>query len=475
MTTIDLATLVLYMCGVVLLSYVIGRKEKSAEDYHFGGKAFGSLLLIATLAATAMGASSVMGQAGAGYNNGVSTVWSMVIPWCIGWAFLIPMAKTIRRSGTTSFCNLMFKRFGRGCSKPISAFQFVASMSGIAVQVTGMGSLIKIMFPQVSYELAVTLATAVTVLYTSFGGIKAVIWTDVIQVIMLTIGLCVVIPIMVFVGIKHAGMDWTAVKLTLGANKLSFMGTYTFATLFPLIIRYMFAATCNTAYYQRIAIAKDEKAAQRSQAGGILSYLVLGSIIILTAMFISVIEPNNANPETVMTGYVIQHMPVVVRGLLIAAFFSAVMSSMDTFMLISAERFTMDIVEVEKRFPGNEKKQLMFSRLACAIIGVGGLLLSLVFKQVLAVMQYCTTITGASTFFPLVLGLYWKKATGEGMLAGTLVGGVIAIVLGIVKIPGLDATIIGNIGSLLSVILVSLATQKHTRLVGEHPGIWPAE
>ncbi|MFZ7133334.1 MAG: sodium:solute symporter family protein [Eubacteriales bacterium] len=457
----DFIMLLIYMAAMLYMGYYFSKGTKNADDYQFGGKGFGTLILIATLAATAMGSSSALGQAGAAYTTGLSVITTMIVPWCIGWSILVFIAKKIRSTNSTSIPDLFMKRYGNLTGQVTSILTFLSGIAGCAIQITGMGLLISlIMGDAMNFTTAVYVATAITVLYTSIGGLKAVVYTDVLQVIILAIGICIVIPVIVTSEVVQTGMSWSQIQQTIGVDKFNWLGGISAVTIISTIIHYIFSASTNAAYYQRIIIAKDDKAATRSQLIGMLAYLILGSVIVFTAILANITTPELAQTETVLTNLVIANMPVIIRGLMMAAFFSAIMSSMDSFLIITAERLTINILDVPNKY--DEKKQLLIARLTTVVIGVGAMLLALKFKNVLAIVQYTLSISAAGLFFPFMLTLYWKKITGSGVLSGVIGGGFMVLILGLFTLP-FDVSIAANLFSLIITVTVSLLTQKQRK------------
>ena len=334
----------------------------------------------------------------------------------------------------------------------LSWFTFVGG------QIIAGGKLLQVTL-NMNLTVAVLVSGAVILAYTTMGGLKAVIYTDVFQMLVLMIGIVfIAVPIgLIEVGgwsamaqqfsssdsTKHL-LDWSAV----GWRQM--LGW--FFAIFPVWF-------ISIAAMQRIIAARDVKTAQR---GFFLTGIpiewplfAIGSTMI--GLFARYLIPDLTDPELATPMIIMQLLPAGIAGLVIAAYIAAVMSSADSCLMGPVAIFTNDIYKRYIKPNSSELHLVRVARYATLILGILAIVTAYLIPNVLDLILYAYTFGSAGIFFPMLGLLFWKKTTAKGAFWSMLLGGSSAVIYSIIGEPfGFAASYLGWIIGLPTLVIVSL-------------------
>jgi len=307
----------------------------------------------------------------------------------------------------------------------------------------------------------------ITVLYTVFGGIKAVIYTDTIQWIILMGGLTLIgLP---FAYTSIGGME--AIRETLDPAFLK-LNNVTWQQLvnwaFTIIPIWFVGMTL----YQRIYASRDTKTAQKAWfIAGLFEYPLMAFVGALLGMFARV-----ALDQGVITGYTIANidpemglplllktvLPLGLLGLVISAYFSAIMSTADSCMMASSGNILTDVLRKHQ-----SKGSLNYSMLLTFAIGATALFLAWRMENVLELMLHSYSFMVAGMFVPVLVALVSKRPDPAAALASMVTGGVVSLGLIIwgVDLPlDLDPIVFGIFGAGLLYLMVKMLRRSSTKI-----------
>ena len=196
---IDLGIIAAYLIAMVVIGVVVVKKVQSTDDYYLGGRSFGPLVLMATVCATIIGGSGLMGRAGVAYSSGFKAIMT-ALPYLLGMFIFSGFAGRISAVGTTfnvtSIPDLFEQRFGKTAKVILGCLIAFTMMGTVASQVTATATIINMLGNEVgiSYEVGALIACAVFIIYTATSGLFGVIYTDVFQFVMLILFVYIMIP-----------------------------------------------------------------------------------------------------------------------------------------------------------------------------------------------------------------------------------------------------------------------------------------
>ena len=452
--------LVLIWIGV---SVVRSRSEKNKYDSFLAADRNMNLLqTTSSAAATDIGGGFSIAMGGLGFTLGVSGSWMIAVSGLsiVMVSFLmVPKVKrwSDRVKGLTTG-DLFAARFDRKTGTLAAVVIGLSWFTFVGGQIIAGGKLLQVTL-NMNLTLAVLVSGAVILAYTTMGGLKAVIYTDVFQMLVLMIGIVfIAVPIgLIEVGgwsamaqqfsssdsTKHL-LDWSAV----GWRQM--LGW--FFAIFPVWF-------ISIAAMQRIVAARDVKTAQR---GFFLTGIpiewplfAIGSTMI--GLFARYLIPDLTDPELATPMIIMQLLPAGIAGLVVAAYIAAVMSSADSCLMGPVAIFTNDIYKRYIKPDSSELHLVRVARYATLILGILAIVTAYLIPNVLDLILYAYTFGSAGIFFPMLGLLFWKKTTAKGAFWSMLLGGSSAVIYSIIGEPfGFAASYLGWIIGLPTLVIVSL-------------------
>ncbi|MBE6932824.1 MAG: sodium:solute symporter family protein [Ruminococcaceae bacterium] len=459
---IDLVLIIAYLLGMLLIGVFTVKRIKNTQDYYVAGRSFGPIVLMATVCATIIGGSSMMGRAGLGYTNGIECLMT-ALPYMIGMFLFSAYAGRIYDVGyhhnITSIPELFEFRFGKS-AKIVSAIMVALAMMGtVASQVTATATIIKLLGSQygISYELGALIATCIFLLYTSAGGLFGVVYTDVVQFFMLVIFVYLLVPISSITTIGGLGEFLSNVDTSYLIPKVD-------GRLLGDIMSYLVITIAGAEMWQRAFAAKSRKDAKRGMFWGTAVYAVCVTMILVMALAAQQLLPDvqgtYGSTDAVIPALAITTLPAGLTGLALAGILSVMMSTADSYLLVSMQTVVNDVV---KTFKPNltEKQILLLSRIMSVVLAVSALVIALYVKSAYTILTTIYNFYAAAAGIPALAALYWKKATKQGILSGMVGGFAVCTVWKTLGSPfGLGATLPGALVCLILVVVVSLLTYK---------------
>ncbi len=451
---IDWSIIGLYFVILIGVIWWAGRKQDSVKDYFLGGRNIGWFAIGASLFASNVGSEHIVGLAGQGATSGMAMAhwefqaWVMLM---LGWIF-VPF---YYKSGVFTMPEFLERRFNakvRWILSLISLSAYIFTKVSVTVYAGALvfQTLVPDTFgsPENAFWVGAFATVILTGIYTVFGGLRAVLYTDAVQAVILLVGSFFI----TFFGLKMLG-GWGELQSFCHTNAVQYalwrpMSDPNFPWLGVIIASVTIGIWywCTDQYIvQRTLAAKDLKTARRGAIFGaflkvwpVLIFLVPGLIgaalhskglIKLPLNETGVVQGDQVFPTMVAT-----LLPVGLRGLVVGGVLAALMSSLSSLFNSSASLFTVDIYE--KIRPGrSEKEYVKVGRIATTIVVILGMLWIPVMKLVSSgglylYLQSVQGYIGPPITAVFLLGLFCKRINATGALWG-LVGGFI---LGMAKL-----------------------------------------
>lgn len=429
---IDSIIIMVYIFGMLIIGYYMGKDNETQEDYFLAGRSMPWLPIALSVAATMISANSFIGAPGWAYTSGIAPFMvNITVPFAIFIALYITVP-VMYRLKITSVYEYMEYRLG-----PISRFLTVLQFFiNSLIQVGSMVFIPALILQRITgwqLQVIVPLIVLIAIIYTLLGGIKAVIWTDVIQTIIIWGGLFLVILIVLkdlnMGFFETLGVAREAGKLNALDFKFSLTNTNAFwASLIGGSVMWIRYFCFDQAQIQRILTAKSMKGIKSSYLTSAFIMNIMYFLTLLIGLFLSVFYKGKefASSNQVMIGFVLEKLPVGVLGLVIAAVFAAAMSSVDSLLNSMTTVFIKDIYE--KYFhKKQEETSLKITMTISAVLGViiifvvilgfGGTV-----KSVLDVVgRYISYFSGPAAG-AFILAMFTYRANDKGVATGFILG-----------------------------------------------------
>ncbi|MGM0498320.1 MAG: sodium:solute symporter family protein [Bacteroidota bacterium] len=464
MNIIDLSIFILYMIAMLSVGYYFLRKNKNTDDYYVGGRRMGSLHVGLSVVATDVGGGFSIGLGGLGFIMGIAGSWMLFTGLVGAWisaVFLIPRVRKLSdKINLYTFPQIFEQFYNPKVALLAGIISAIGYMGFTSSQILAGAKLASATFIDLNLQTALIIMGVIAVVYTVMGGLKAVIYTDTIQWIILMGGL-------IFIGIPlgyNAIGGLSAIKETLPPEFLSF-GNVSWQELVNWAVTIIPIWFVGMTLYQRIYSTRSKKEAQRAWFyAGLFEWPIMAMMGVLLGLFSRVALENgmfaelgystleSIDSEMGLPLLLRSVLPVGLMGLMMSAYFSAIMSTADSCLMASSGNVLTDILDKFFDFKDKPKKILRISQLLTFIIGGLALLLALTMKNVLDLMLYSYAFMVSGLFVPILGALFWKKSSSIAAFWAMLIGGSTTLFLteAGTNLPyDLDPNIFGITGSLI--------------------------
>ena len=431
--------MVVYLVAMLLIGFAAYRRTQNLDDYVLGGRGLGPLVAALSVGASDMSGWLLMGLPGAIYLSGLLEGWiavGLTIGAYLNWRVIAPRLRAYtERSGDSitipSFLESRVKANTRVIRIVagiiiLAFFTFYVSSGMVAAGVFWESSF------DSTYHMGILIVGGVVVLYTLVGGFLAVSWTDVVQGMMMVTAL-IAVPL---VGIFHVGGIGEVVStirevdpylLYPFGNPAEFGTVGLMVTISSLAwgLGY-FGQPHILVRFMAIRSAKEAKAGRRYGISWmILSVLGAGATALVGVAVYKHDQAELADPESVFISLAQLLFHPFIAGLFLAAILAAIMSTISSQLLVTSSALVEDIYSVFTNKGVRGPQGMWFGRIA--VLAVALLAAVLAWEKndtILALVAFAWAGFG-SAFGPVViLSMYWRKLTSQGVIAGMLVGAI---------------------------------------------------
>jgi SSS family transporter len=426
-STIDFTIIAVYLFLIISLGIYFGRKEESLEDYCLGGRTVPWIAVFLSIVATETSALTFIGTPAFAYSNNWTYVQLLIGTIIARFIIAHLFIKQFYRYNVYTVYEYLVRRFGAGSKNSASIIFLITRVLASGVRLFG-ASIIVSVATGLSPLTSIIIIAAAAVLYTVIGGIKAVIWTDVCQAVILFGGGLIAL-FYIFQDLPHG---WEAVqKATRGLSKftlfdfsLDYRAAY---TIWAGIIgsTFLTLATHGTDQdlVQRMLTAKDYK---RSRKALILSgfadipivilFLSIGSLLFTYYQAVPTLGLP-AKADDIFPYYITHHLPRGLVGLLLAAVFAAAMSSIDSALNALTTTWINDFYRPYIKKDASERHYLTMAKIFTVLFGLFLILIAFLSRstqQVLILGLKIGTFTYGALLGVFLLGFLTKRGNDRG-------------------------------------------------------------
>lgn len=472
---------------LAVLAHRFQMKRGFLREYFLSGRSLGTWTFAFSFAATSASAGSFMGFPSLIYKYG----WILAL-WVSGYV-MVPLVtmgllakrlnQVARRLGSLTIPDLLRDRYQSVGLSVISTVVIIIFYTAFMVAQFKAGALIMQTLFHIHYEIGLLIFAVCVVLYTSFGGFRAVVWTDVMQGAVMAVGVLLMLPLALM---ASGGLEQATIHLFEQDPKLVYVpgpeeqgrGFLPLGLAISFFCLWTFGGMGQPSTLVRLIAFRDSRSLSRGLFLLSLHFSVIYIPLIVIFIVARAILPPLETTDQVMPLMALHIAPSMLAGVLIAAPYAAIMSSVDSFLLIISSSCVRDIYQriINPKAPESRMRRLSYA----STVMVGSVVILLALKPP-ELLQYIVVFSGAGLaaafLTPLILGLFWRRATAQGAIAAMLVGAGTVLLLysaksilslihlgelaSQVQLPsflGLEPFIWGFAGSGLAGILVSLLT-----------------
>lgn len=405
----------LFIYFAVLLAVVLKEKKShNAFDFFFAGRTMPFWALSITFIASWWGAGSALSTADLAYDDGMGAFIYYGMPVLLSTFLLILAAKAIRRIDYLTQGEMMEARYSRTTSKMLSVMILIFMIFNAASQMVGVGMFFG-SFLGISYQWAVILGTVMVLIYSMFGGFRAVVLTDIIQFCLLTVAALVVF----FVAYYNAGGLSNIAFFAAEHGKEGYMDmSHGFEKYLMYVITFGCSWVIQANVWQRISAARNVRDAKRMASMSFFLYIPLYLIVVLTGMAGFVLFPQLPE-EGVVAAIVTNYMSPLLGGIVFVGIAAAIMSTMDSLINTGAMTLILDLGMGKEN-----NRSAISSKFATLLVSVIAILIALRIRSILTVSWIASDVITTGVFIPLILGFVWRRGTSRGASA-SMFGGLL--------------------------------------------------
>ena len=399
-----------YVVLQLLVGLAASRRIQSTADYLLAGRSLGYGLAIFSLFATWFGAESCIGAAGAVYSDGLRGARADPFGYTICLALMgLLFAGPLRASGSLTLGEAFRTRFSPAAEKLVVLFLVPASVLWASAQIRALGQVVSAT-TGLDFALSSGVATAVVIVYTGSGGMRADVVTDLIQGIALIIGLLVLLAAVV----AHMGGIGAAASAASGA--LASIHPHPEPALIGWEEWLVPIAGSITAQElaSRVLACRSVSVARNSSLISAVLYMVVGLVPLTLGLLGMQILPGLEKPETVISALADRHLHGLLQILLYGALISAILSTVDSNLLSASALVSHDLVP--KRYV-SEGNRLRLARGLIVVFGLVAYALALSGESVYALVYDASAFGGGGMAVAMGFGLLSRFGGGAAAVA----------------------------------------------------------
>jgi SSS family solute:Na+ symporter len=436
MTTLDWIVVLAYFVLVFAVAIIATRRAhstESADGFFLAGRNVGWFVVGASLFASNIGAEHLVGLAGTGAASGIAVAQFEIIAGLVllllGW-FFVPF---YLRSGVFTMPEFLERRYSSGPRMYLAIVSVISYvLTKISVTIAAGGIVFEALMG-INFWVGATIVVLATGVYTLFGGLKAVLYTDAMQMFVLLIGAIVVTVL----GLQAIG-GWDGLTAVVGPGRFDLWQPSSHPD-FPWT-GILFGAPILGVWYwctdqfivQRVLAARNQVEARRGTIfAGLLKQLPLFIFVLPGVIAFALAESGKlelSSPDQALPALAAQLLPTGLRGVLVAGLLAALMSSLSSVFNSSATLVTMDLYKHWR--PQASSRQLVITgQVATVVLVLFGLawipLMKLISGQLYTYLQSVQAYISPPIAAVFLVGLLWPRANAKAAAAALAVGFVL--------------------------------------------------
>lgn len=450
--------LVVYLSVILGIAVVGYRRTHTEEDFLTASRSIGPWVGGAVLAATQISAGSLVGTVGRHYATGVSWVWVWPGLWCGWFISAVFVAPKLREFSAVTIPDFLAARYNSQLARALSALLIIVGyMILLVAQYQAFGDIFQSIFG-IRPIYAMMLIMVSTFVYTMLGGVRSSSYIDFLQILIVLSGLLFAVIILVYHGggFKVTGEFLTSLDPRLTGWWYNWKQILGFSLAFGLAIA--------AAPYEMVRFySMRDKATVRYAIGvSFLFQAFIGSCLMILGIMIRAFFPNLSSVDqasSIMTAHL---LPPVTGALFLVVMVSAVMSNINSILIVTSAGLSHDIYGKMINPQASEKRKLALNRLSIFLLGTVPVWFALQqFTDVQSLVVIEVRFVASFFFIPIVVGLNSRRGSSAGAICSML-GGLLGCLLWSVfagnRFPGIDAVEVGIATSAVFYFVVSRFT-----------------
>ncbi|HUW50293.1 MAG TPA: sodium:solute symporter family protein [Sulfuricella sp.] len=414
---------VLYLMVSIGIGLYAATRVHNTRDYAVAGRSLPLYIVTATVFATWFGSETVLGISSTFLQEGLGGVvsdpfGSSLCLILVGLFF----ARKLYRMNLLTIGDYYRARYNRTVEVLTSLCIVISYLGWVSAQITALGLVFSILSQgAISPTEGMLIGAAIVLVYTLFGGMWSVAFTDFFQMILIVLG-------MLYIGYVISGLTGgvgTVVKHAAAAGKFEFWPRLDARDVLAFIgawVTMMFGSIPQQDVFQRVMSARSEDTAVRGAVGGGSLYFVFAFIPMFLAYSATLVDPAmvknliDTDPQHILPTLILNHTPLFAQVMFFGALLSAIMSTASGTLLAPSVTFTENVLKGMFNEMSDRRFLLMIRIVVVCFAAIVTLFALNSRASIYAMVENAYKVTLVAAFIPLVAGLYWKRANTQGAL-----------------------------------------------------------
>ncbi len=439
----------IYLAFLIAVSIYKSRQIKDQDDFMVAGRNVTATFLVATLVCTWIGSGSLFGGAGRAFREGFSALWMSAGAW-VGIAIVYFLAHRVRRIAKYTVPDILETRYTPAARLLGSLAIIIAYLTIASYQFKGGGRILAILIPGFDPVVGAAITCGLVVLYTVAAGMLSIVTLDLINGIMITLGVLIAAPL-----VLGAAGGWGELTTTLPDTHFTVVGRTGIAQALGLFFPTFFLLLGESGMYQKFMGAKDAMTARRAVIGMIIGVIVVETVLDATAIFGAGLywgDPayraadgtfNTAASETILLQVARHNLPMVFGILLLIGGVAIVFSTANTFLMIPSTNVARDIYQRFINPDASQSRIIAIQRLMIVLLAIVAFVASTFFESILDMALYAYTMVGAAVTPALLAAFLWRRVTQFGGTLSVAAGVVTSLLFAALNQIGVESLPLG--------------------------------
>ena len=410
MNGLDYVILLVYFVVLLGIGWRASSQQKNAMQYFVGGKKSNTFAIMTLWMASWVGGATIIGTTEQAFNKGL---YSLLYPGAVAIGcvlFAITFARRVKASGDThghiTYPDFIEAKYGSRCRIIATITAIIGNVGYTSSQLLAT-AIIMNQLTDLSLGTSFIVSTVVTVAYTAVGGYFAMDATSRFQAVLIFVGICCVgMPLTLF----NVG-DMGRFTSELPEGFLGF-GTLGFWSVLGMFVSSLMTFYTSSDSYIRCYSAKSQISAFRGTMLASILVLSIGVSVTIMGLGARILFPDLENGANAFITIMVRLFPDGVKGLMLVALLSAIMSTACACILSASANISHDIYHRFINPNTSDKKIVILSMLSSGTVGVVSALVAWHVRDIIGLLFIAFTINSACLFVPTISAYFWKRGTG---------------------------------------------------------------
>lgn len=431
MTTIDYIIVILFLGGIFWFGASFYKWIQDPDDFYVAGRKLTPFILAATLTATNISLYSFVGVSGTAYKHGISIIWqtwSGNMALVLAGIFILPIMRRLR---IRTIPELLEMRYNGAVRLLVSSLWVFRLAFWLGVVLYAGVSAAQLITGIQSFTFWALLFTFVIVIYTMLGGMWSIVFTDAVQFFLMMLGVLVILPLSMY-----AVGWWPGLVEKIQPGHLDLIpqtGKYNWTFIIAIWFLGIQWACLDQGLLQRTFSARNTKVVVKGMVWAGIITTPFAFLWVTPGLAANILYPVLEKPEFAVPTVIIQLVPTVVLGVIVCGLLASQMSTIDSNLGSAATLFSNDIYKRFFKRKAKSKEILRAIRIATIATGVIMMTVSYLVPYLGGTVEAYLTIISIMDMplfvIAIVYGLFWRRATWQGAIAGYLGGAIVGAIL----------------------------------------------